>query len=49
METANQQRDELLDAERNARMLTQRATRLKDEFLATLSHGAISWGLKTSS
>jgi PAS domain S-box-containing protein len=38
METANQQRDELLDAERNARMTAQRATRLKDEFLATLSH-----------
>jgi PAS domain S-box-containing protein len=38
METANQQRDELLDAERNARMAAQRATRLKDEFLATLSH-----------
>jgi PAS domain S-box-containing protein len=38
LETANQQRDELLDAERNARMTAQRATRLKDEFLATLSH-----------
>jgi PAS domain S-box-containing protein len=38
METANQQREELLDAERNARMTAQRATRLKDEFLATLSH-----------
>jgi PAS domain S-box-containing protein len=38
LETANQQRDELLDAERNARMAAQRATRLKDEFLATLSH-----------
>src|SRR6202035_5584493 len=38
LETANQQREELLDAERNARMAAQRATRLKDEFLATLSH-----------
>jgi PAS domain S-box-containing protein len=35
---ANQQREEMLDAERNARMAAQRATRVKDEFLATLSH-----------
>src|ERR1700722_16520036 len=38
IESVNQQRDEMLDAERNARMTAQRATRLKDEFLATLSH-----------
>ncbi len=38
IELASQQREELLDAERNARMAAQRATRLKDEFLATLSH-----------
>jgi hypothetical protein len=37
-ELAGQQRDEILDAERSARMSAQRATRVKDEFLATLSH-----------
>ena len=38
MEFANQQREEMLEAERNARMAAQRAIRVKDEFLATLSH-----------
>jgi hypothetical protein len=38
IELASQQREEMLDAERNARMAAQRAARLKDEFLATLSH-----------
>src|SRR6202161_2203712 len=38
MESVNQQREEMLDAERSARMAAQRATRVKDEFLATLSH-----------
>ena len=37
-ELASQQREHLLDAERSARMSAQRATRIKDEFLATLSH-----------
>jgi len=38
IEFANQQREEMLDAERSARMAAQRAIRVKDEFLATLSH-----------
>jgi PAS domain S-box-containing protein len=38
IEIANQQREEMLDAERSARIAAQRAIRLKDEFLATLSH-----------
>ena len=38
MEVASLQREEILDAERTARMTAQRATQLKDEFLATLSH-----------
>ena len=38
IELANQQREEMLDAERSARIAAQRSTRLKDEFLATLSH-----------
>ena len=32
------QRDEMLDAERNARIEAQHTARMKDEFLATLSH-----------
>ena len=38
IEIASQQREEILDAERNARIEAQKATRIKDEFLATLSH-----------
>jgi PAS domain S-box-containing protein len=38
MEAAGHEREEILDAERSARMAAQRATRVKDEFLATLSH-----------
>ena len=38
MEQAGQHREEILEAERSARMAAQRATRIKDEFLATLSH-----------
>ncbi len=38
LELATEEREQLLDAERSARMAAQRATRVKDEFLATLSH-----------
>ncbi|MEP7300006.1 MAG: PAS domain S-box protein [Caldimonas sp.] len=38
VELASQRREEILAAERDARMSAQRATRIKDEFLATLSH-----------
>ncbi|MDB5956574.1 PAS domain S-box protein [Ramlibacter sp.] len=38
VEEAGQHREEILEAERSARMSAQRATRVKDEFLATLSH-----------
>jgi PAS domain S-box-containing protein len=38
IERAGEQREQLLDAERSARMAAQRATRVKDDFLATLSH-----------
>ncbi len=37
-ELKSKQRDEILDAERSARMAAQNAVRMKDEFLATLSH-----------
>jgi PAS domain S-box-containing protein len=37
-ELASQRREDVLGAERSARMAAQRATRVKDEFLATLSH-----------
>ena len=38
LEIVGQQREEILEAERSARMTAQQATRIKDEFLATLSH-----------
>jgi len=38
MQTANREREEMLEAERSARIAAQRATRIKDEFMATLSH-----------
>jgi len=38
LEADSLQRDQILDAERSARMTAQRTARLKDEFLATLSH-----------
>jgi PAS domain S-box-containing protein len=38
VEMVSQQREELLEAERGARIAAQRPTRIKDEFLATLSH-----------
>jgi PAS domain S-box-containing protein len=38
IELAGQEREQILDAERSARMAAQRATLVKDEFLTTLSH-----------
>ncbi len=37
-EVASQRREEILEAERGARIAAQRTARIKDEFLATLSH-----------
>jgi signal transduction histidine kinase len=37
-EAANRERLQLLDSEREARSQAERASRMKDEFLATLSH-----------
>jgi PAS domain S-box-containing protein len=37
-EASTQEHEEMLDAERSARVTAQRSARLKDEFLATLSH-----------
>jgi PAS domain S-box-containing protein len=38
LEASGLQHEEMLEAERSARMEAQRAARMKDEFLATLSH-----------